>query len=71
MSRKGISRRQFVAASAGAVIAAPGILHGRNLGDRLNIAIIGSGGRGASNLSNVSTENICLLYTSPSPRDTR
>jgi predicted dehydrogenase len=61
MRRKGITRRQFVAASAGAVIAVPGIVHGRNLGERLNIAIIGSGGRGASNLSNVSSENIVAL----------
>jgi predicted dehydrogenase len=61
MSRKGITRRQFVAAGAGAVLAAPSIIHGRNLGERLNIAIIGSGGRGASNLSNVSGENIVAL----------
>jgi predicted dehydrogenase len=61
MRRKGITRRQFVAASAGAVIAAPSIVHSRNLGERLNIAIIGSGGRGGSNLSNVSSENIVAL----------
>jgi predicted dehydrogenase len=56
-----MTRRQFVAASAGAVVAGPAILRGQSLSERLNIAIIGSGGRGASNLSAVSSENIVAL----------
>ena len=68
MSRRPIrnlSRRSFLAQSAalaaGAVIAAPAIVRGRNLNEKLNIAIIGSGGRGGSNLKSVGSENIVAL----------
>jgi len=53
------TRRQFGRALAGAGIgafAAPAIVRGRNLNDRINIAIIGSGGRGGSNLGSVTRE---------------
>ena len=40
---------------------APTILHGRNLNEKLNIAIIGCGGRGGGNMSSVATENIVAL----------
>ena len=56
-----MTRRQFVAASAGAVLTAPGFVSGQNVNNRLNIAIIGCGGRGAGNLSSVSGENIVAL----------
>ena len=55
-----VNRRRFVqSALAGAAGAmhAPAILRGRNLNERLNIAAIGVGGRGRSNLSNVSSQN--------------
>ncbi|HMV85161.1 MAG TPA: Gfo/Idh/MocA family oxidoreductase [Blastocatellia bacterium] len=58
------SRRQFLAqgAMAGiAAVAAPAIVRGRNLNDKLNLAIIGAGGRGASNLRDVESENITIL----------
>ncbi len=58
------TRRQFgrtVAGGALAAFAAPAILRGRNLNDKLRIAIIGSGGRGAANLGNVSGEDIVIL----------
>ncbi|MFN7926334.1 MAG: Gfo/Idh/MocA family oxidoreductase [Blastocatellia bacterium] len=58
------SRRQFLsqASAAGLVtLAAPAIVRGRNLNDKLNLAIIGAGGRGASNLKDVETENIVIL----------
>lgn len=58
--RTTISRRQFVAASAGA-LAAPGILRAGDSTNKLNIALIGVGGRGASNLAAVSGENIVAL----------
>jgi predicted dehydrogenase len=61
MSRKKISRRKFLAAGAAAAIAVPGILRAQNAPNRLNIAIIGCGGRGAANLSSVSGENIVAL----------
>jgi hypothetical protein len=51
-------------AAAGAVaasFAAPAILRARNLNEKLNIAIIGCGGRGASNMQSVATENIVAL----------
>src|SRR5213592_1816387 len=59
MSRSRLNRRQFVA--AGAVLAAPSVLRARNPNNRLNIAMIGCGGRGAANLSAVSGENIVAL----------
>jgi predicted dehydrogenase len=58
--RRKITRRQFVAASAGA-LAAPGFLRGQNATNNLNIAIIGVGGRGGANLRGVGSENIVAL----------
>jgi predicted dehydrogenase len=58
------TRRQFLQAgiSAGTVLCgAPAFLRGRNLNDKLNIACIGVGGRGASNLAGVGEENIVAL----------
>src|SRR5262245_53196448 len=60
MNRKKISRRKFLAAGAAAV-AVPGFLRAQAAPNRLNIAIIGCGGRGAHNLSAVSGENIVAL----------
>lgn len=48
----GSTRRQFVRTvtnSAFGALAVPAILHARNLGEALNIALIGVGGRGADN----------------------
>jgi hypothetical protein len=59
-----LSRRQFLnqAAGAGAVVFfAPAIVRGRNLNDKLSLAIIGAGGRGAANLREVESENIAIL----------
>jgi hypothetical protein len=59
-----ITRRRFLrtAAAAGtAALAAPAVLRGRNLNEKLNIAIIGCGGRGGSNMNDVSGENIVAL----------
>ena len=58
------TRRQFlqVAAAAGSsLVGAPAFLRGRNLNEKLNIACIGVGGRGASNLAGVGSENIVAL----------
>lgn len=48
-------------ASGAAVLGAPAIVRGQNLNDRLNIAVIGVGGRGGGNLASVSSENIVVL----------
>src|SRR5438876_5998341 len=59
-----ITRRQFVGgalAGAAAAVGAPALLRARNLNDRLNIAMIGAGGRGADNLRGVASENIVAL----------
>ncbi len=40
---------------------APAILRGRNLNEKLNIAIIGTGGRGAANMRAVESENIVAI----------
>ncbi|MCA9124278.1 MAG: Gfo/Idh/MocA family oxidoreductase [Planctomycetaceae bacterium] len=59
------SRRNFLQSTAvatgAAIFSAPAILRGRNLNEKLNIAIIGSGGRGGSNLRSVESENIVTL----------
>jgi predicted dehydrogenase len=59
LTRRKFTRTLFTA--AGAVAVAPAFLRGQNLNNKLNIAIIGSGGRGGSNLESVSSENIVAL----------
>lgn len=61
MARKKLTRRTFLAAGAAATVAVPGILRAQNAPNRLNIAVIGCGGRGGANLSSVSSENIVAL----------
>jgi len=62
MTHRLLHRRHFLAASAGALATAPAYLRAQDANKRLNIAIIGSGGRGGSNLSSVSrSENIVAL----------
>src|SRR3954471_20801462 len=59
-----VSRRRFLqsAAVGGAgVLAAPALLRGRNLNEKLNVAIIGCGGRGANNMEEMAGENIVAL----------
>ncbi len=63
-SSASLTRRRFLgtAAAAGATtFAAPALLRGRNLNEKLNIAIVGAGGRGASNMADVASENIVAL----------
>jgi predicted dehydrogenase len=60
MSR--LSRRTFLkATAAGAALAAPSFLRARGANEKLNIAMIGSGGRGGANLKGVESENIVAL----------
>jgi predicted dehydrogenase len=59
-------RRGFLkttAVTAAAVLGAPSFLRARNANERLNIAMIGSGGRGAHNLKQdaIAAENIVAL----------
>ncbi len=61
---KKITRRQFnvsTAALAATCVSAPAILRGRNLNEKLNIAVIATGGRGGANLNGVASENIVAL----------
>ncbi len=58
------TRRQFInqaTATGLALLGAPAIVRGRNLNDKLNLAIIGSGGQGGANLRRVESENIVIL----------
>ncbi len=58
------TRRNFLkttAIASSTLFAVPTILRGKNLNEKLNIAIIGSGGRGASNMRNVESQNIVAL----------
>ncbi len=58
-----LTRRQFAqkAAASAALFSAPAFLRGQNLNSKLNIAMIGSGGRGGANLKGVASENIVAL----------
>jgi predicted dehydrogenase len=55
-----MTRRAFGTAAV-AALAAPGFLRARNANEKLNIAMIGSGGRGRANLKGVASENIVAL----------
>ena len=59
------NRRDFLKQTAvftgAAMFAAPAIVRGRNLNEKLNVAIIGAGGRGAANARGVASENIVAL----------
>ncbi len=59
LTRRQFTRRLF--AATGAITAAPAFLRGANLNSKLNLAIIGAGGRGGSNLGSVASENIVAL----------
>jgi predicted dehydrogenase len=58
-------RRGFLQQSAvlvgGLTLSAPRFLRARDTSSKLNIAVIGTGGRGGSNLQGVSSENIVAL----------
>ena len=61
---RSLTRRQFVGgtlAAAGIVAGAPAILRGQNLNSKLDIAMVGAGGRGRANLKGVASENITAL----------
>ena len=59
------SRRSFLkqtaAGTATSCLAAPAILSAASPNEKLNIAVIGCGGRGGSNLRSVASENIVAL----------
>ncbi|KAA5541825.1 Gfo/Idh/MocA family oxidoreductase [Roseiconus nitratireducens] len=62
LNRRSFVRRSAAAATAtAATLSAPAILRGRNLNDKLNVAVIGAGGRGARNSQSVESENIVAL----------
>lgn len=67
--RRGFLRRAAVGAAG--TFAAPAFLRGRDLNSRLNVAVIGTGGRGAANLEGVSSENIVALCDVYEPAITR
>src|SRR6516162_6961235 len=65
MSKRSVlTRRQFIrqAALTGAALAgAPAIVSSRAPSEKLNLVVIGCGGRGASNMQAVLSENIVAL----------
>ncbi|MGY8770259.1 MAG: Gfo/Idh/MocA family oxidoreductase [Pirellulales bacterium] len=65
MASQHINRRSFLQTSAAigaaATFSAPNIIRAQNLNERLNIAMIGTGGRGARNLAEFKSENIVAL----------
>ena len=60
-----LTRRQFLHSAtlvgSAAAFAGPALLRGKSLNEKLNIGIIGAGGRGASNTQDVIGENIVAL----------
>src|SRR5437773_11794406 len=60
-----LSRRRFLKSGTVAagtfLLGAPALLRGKGLNEKLNVAIIGAGGRGAANTQSVSSENIVAL----------
>src|SRR5881394_3031978 len=60
-----LSRRRFsklLASSALGTLAAPAFLRGQNLNNKLNVAVIGVGGRGGGNLAEIGkSENIVAV----------
>src|SRR6266568_1958582 len=60
-----LNRRRFLKSSTVAAgtffLGAPALLRGKGLNAKLNVAIIGAGGRGAANTQSVSSENIVAL----------
>lgn len=59
-TRRDFLRTSLFAAGA-ATLGAPAILRAASPNDKLNIAVIGVGGRGAANLAGVNSENIVAL----------
>ncbi|MCX7826217.1 MAG: Gfo/Idh/MocA family oxidoreductase, partial [Verrucomicrobiae bacterium] len=62
----GIHRRHFLRSATlltgTAVFAGPALLRGQNLNNKLNVAVVGVGGRGGANMAEVAkTENIVAL----------
>jgi predicted dehydrogenase len=59
-----VSRRRFLKSTSAAgtvLLGAPAFLRSKELNEKLNIAIIGAGGRGAANTQSVKSENIVAL----------
>ncbi len=56
-----ISRRGFGQVVVATALAAPTIVRGQNLNSKLNLAIIGAGGRGGENTKQMASENIAVL----------
>ncbi|MDQ1257397.1 MAG: Gfo/Idh/MocA family oxidoreductase, partial [Candidatus Hydrogenedentes bacterium] len=58
-----VSRRTFLQSSAlaAAALGAPAVARAQSPNDKLNIAIIGAGGRGGGNMAGVESENIVAL----------
>lgn len=63
MKTQKYTRRQFTktAVAASTLFAAPAFLRARNLNERLDVAVIGTGGRGGANLRSVESENIVAV----------
>jgi predicted dehydrogenase len=64
-NKQSISRRSFLRTTAFAAGAAtvgfPAIVRGQNLNDKLNLALIGIGGRGSGNWGGVQSENVVAV----------
>src|SRR5436309_218393 len=60
-----LNRRRFLKSSTAAagtfLLGAPALLRGKGLNEKLNVGIIGAGGRGAANTQSMSSEDIVAL----------
>jgi predicted dehydrogenase len=55
------NRRQFTTAAVGFTVTAPNFVRALGSNDRLNIALVGAGGRGMQTMPNFAKENIVAL----------
>ena len=64
VGKRSLSRRSFLKSTAVATgvatVGAPAIVRGQNLNEKLDLAIIGAGGRGAGNWNALHTENVTV-----------
>ncbi len=55
------TRRTFLKTTSVAALGFPALLRAKSPNEKLNLSIIGCGGRGGSNLASISSENIVAL----------
>ena len=58
---RSVSRRSFVRGASAAALGLPALVRGQNLNSKLQIAVIGVGGRGAGNLAEAASQGDAIV----------